>query len=174
MKKDDKIYLTQEGYELFLNELNELQNSINQNGVRKSESYSSAVGDGWHDNFDFEDATREERRLLEMLREKREQLKRIEIVENNNDLSVEDVVNVEDYVNCVIYYSEDDIEDVVIHLIGLSCPNHKSECLETTLNSPIGKAIYGKSIGSTSTFKVGENEFSIFIKEKVVSKSLGL
>ena len=83
MKKDDKIYLTQEGYELFLNELNELQNSINQNGVRKSESYSSAVGDGWHDNFDFEDATREERRLLEMLREKREQLKRIEIVENN-------------------------------------------------------------------------------------------
>ena len=62
--KDEKIYLTKSGYEQFLSELQKLRDSLSNNGKGKSDAYVNAVGDGWHDNFEFEQAKREELRII--------------------------------------------------------------------------------------------------------------
>lgn len=169
MKNEETIYLTKEGLENFMKEIDEVRDQITNNGRRKSSAYSNAVGDGWHDNFDFEEAVREERRLMALLRDKREQLHRIVVVEEKNE---ENLVNVGDFVRCDFIYAIDDIEEKIIHLVGNNKPNFDADYLEATMNSPIGKAIYNKPIGSTVKYSVGNNEFTLNIKEKVLDMSM--
>ena len=64
---DDKIYLDRAGYEQYLQEIEEIREKLNNNGKIKSEAYAGAVGDGWHDNFEFEDAKREEFKIMGLL-----------------------------------------------------------------------------------------------------------
>ena len=55
-------YVSQEGYDLFFKEIDNLRDLLNRSGKDKSESSNLAVGDGWHDNFDFEESARDEKR----------------------------------------------------------------------------------------------------------------
>ena len=56
-------YVSQEGYDLFVKGIDDLRNKLNGKGKEKSESFNSAVGDGWHDNFDFEESARDEKKF---------------------------------------------------------------------------------------------------------------
>ena len=75
----DKIYLDQAGYQDYLEEIERLKDLLNQNNQAKAEAYNGAVGDGWHDNFDFEVALREEHKIMGLLQKKREDLEKIVI-----------------------------------------------------------------------------------------------
>jgi hypothetical protein len=77
---DDKIYLDKEGYKKYLEEIDELKRQYTLNSKEKSEAYQVAVGDGWHDNFGFEQAKRDEDRILGELRRKTADLRKIVIV----------------------------------------------------------------------------------------------
>ena len=59
----EEILVTEEGYNQFLHELEKLQKLSIDNSTVGSEAYESAVGDGWHDNFSFEQNMRESRTI---------------------------------------------------------------------------------------------------------------
>ena len=68
--REEKIYLDQLGYQDYLADIKKLKEELNQNNRQKSSAYDSAVGDGWHDNFDFEHALREEFKIMGFLKRK--------------------------------------------------------------------------------------------------------
>ena len=57
----DKIYLDQEGYKNYLKEIEVIKEKIQKNSIDISEYIGDdAYGDGWHDNFAYEQAIKKE------------------------------------------------------------------------------------------------------------------
>jgi len=143
----DKIYLDQEGYENYLKELNEIREKIRKNSSDISEFASDdAYGDGWHDNFAYEQAVQKENSLLYELDGKLKGLNKIEIVSkkrNTNKVEIGSIVTVE---------INQEIEKY--KLIGNTVSNLNSDILEITLNSPLGKSIYHKKINDCFSYSV--------------------
>ena len=48
--------------------------------------------------------------------------------------------------------------------MGLSDGNFARE---VSINSPLGKAIFGKSVGDNSSYKVNDNVIKVLIKQKL-------
>lgn len=160
----DKILLDNIGYKQFLDKLEELKNNSNESAVAGSDAYDSAVGDGWHDNFAFEESMRESRLIAKRIDDMYDKKKNIEIIEDK--VKPKDKVNLNDTIAVEIIYSDDDIEKETITLTGKYIPNTSIEPQEITINSPLGKAIYKSKIGSTQKYKVDGREITI----KIISK----
>ena len=74
---ENKIYLTEEGYKQYCEEIEKIETEILKNTDYKVQAISEAPGDGWHDNFAYEDACRTENMLqkrLEQLLKQKEKL----------------------------------------------------------------------------------------------------
>ncbi len=161
MKNDGKIYLDQKGYDEYVKEINRIKDQLDNNGKSKSEAYENAVGDGWHDNFAFEEAKREEFKIMSALQEKIEGLSRIVIVDSLNE---ESVVDINDYVTIDMYFPGEEPEELIFKLVASNTPNFDGEVSEISLNSPLGKSVYGKKIGERTSYSVNENDVSVVIK----------
>jgi transcription elongation GreA/GreB family factor len=158
-----------------LREIEELKNQYYSNSKEKSEAYEVAVGDGWHDNFGFEQAKRDEDRILGELRRRRADLRRIVIVEKQKN--VDDVVELNDYVVLRLQYEDpsEDEEEETFRLVGSQQGNLFSEICEITLNSPIGKTIYHKPVGYEGSFDVSgeKNKLEILRIAKTLEELRG-
>lgn len=155
-KKEEKIYLDKKGYENYLKEIDDLRNLINVNGKNKSNAYTGAVGDGWHDNFEFEEAKREELRIQRQLRDKVEGLSRIVIVEKTQD---ETLIDINDFVKIKMIFGIDDEEEMEVKLVADSTRNYD----EISLSSPLGKALYHKTVGTNVSYEVEGNKINVEI-----------
>ena len=63
----DKILVDKEGYKQFFEQLDRLKNlSVEMSSIGNT-AYKDAIGDGWHDNFAFEDSMRESRTLAKKI-----------------------------------------------------------------------------------------------------------
>ena len=146
----DKIYLDQEGYENYLKELNEIREKIRKNSSDISEFASDdAYGDGWHDNFAYEQAIKKESSLLYQLNEKKKGLAKIEIIDknvNNNRVGLGSIVTVK-----IDGYEE------VYKISGNTVSNLDSDIPNITLNSPLAKAIYKKQVHDNFSYSVDSN-----------------
>ena len=60
----NKIFLTKEGYDQLLVSIDKLYEQLKKNNIQKSKAYDDAVGDGWHDNIDFEEAVRKKKEIF--------------------------------------------------------------------------------------------------------------
>ena len=162
----NEILVDEEGYNQFLEELEKLKElslSISSSG---SEAYSEAVGDGWHDNFAFEEMMRESRsvaaKIDKMIFEKK-YLKKIDYKETPKD-----VINIGDIINLSVKYDEDDIEEYTLKLTGKYLPNGENNIEEISLNSPIGKAIYLKKVSDEDIyFLLNNKKIKIDIIKKI-------
>ena len=164
MKNNDKkIYLDQAGYEQYLQEIEEIKKQLNDNSKAKSTAYTNAVGDGWHDNFEFEEAKREELKILSSLRKKIEGLSRIVIIENNKE---SDLIDINDYVTISISFDGEDEEEMFFKLVASSSPNFNGEVIEISVNAPLGASVYQKKIGDKGSYKVGEDVANFVILDK--------
>ena len=161
--KDNTIYLSKSGYEKYLKELQELRDYLTNNARSKSDAYAGAVGDGWHDNFDFEDAKREELRIQNLISQKVEQLKNIVIVEDSQDDSL---IEVDDYVDVEMTYEDDEPERMIFKLVGSNTPDLRTKIPQISLNSPLGKSVYGKRIGDITSYRVNGSIVNIHIYNK--------
>lgn len=161
--ENKKIYLTQEGYEQFMKELQELRDSLKNNGKNKSDAFVSAVGDGWHDNFAFEEAKREELRIQGEIERKLEQMRLIEIIDAS---ATNSKINIDDYIDVEMIYGDDEPENMIFKLVGLSTPNTRAEIPEISLNSPLGNAVYEKNIGDRVSYSVNANKIEVLINNK--------
>ena len=157
------LLVDKNGYEQFFEEFDKLKMSLTSNAAHGSEVYADAVGDGWHDNFDYEEAMRQEKmiqtKIMEMTKQK-DLLKVIDAIPYSDDY-----VCLDDKIEVAIKYSEDDEDIEIIKLTGKFRPD--DDLNEVTLNSPIGKAIYKQAIGSNVIYEVNNKIITVTILRKV-------
>ena len=159
-----EILVDKMGYEQYLKELEKLKEKNNDNASLGSKAYADAVGDGWHDNFAFEETMRESRAIAAKIDNMLKEKNYIKIVENTtND---EDVIKIGDKLCIKVEYSFDDYEIYDIILTGNYKPNTENDITEITLNSPIGKAIFSKKITDKIIAIINGKEIKIEILKK--------
>lgn len=158
-----EILVNEEGYLQFLEELENVKNKFSDNARVGGEVLKEAVGDGWHDNFAYDEVMREEREIVSKIKKLLEVKKHLKIIKVNKNES--EIVNVDDKVQLLLKYDIDDVEEEVFKLTGKYIPN--SDIGEISLNSPLGKAIYKKKIGSKVSYIVNEKKIEVEILRKV-------
>ncbi len=154
-----KILVSEDGYKQYLDLVKEIDLKLDNISLDQSEGFKS-TGDGWHDNFAFEEAAREEIRLSKLYSDL---VKNKEFIEVINDKYHKNKVNINDVIK--IRFDEDDYE--IIKLTGKYMPDNMADIQEVTLNSEIGKNIYNKKIGSKVNYFVNENKISFEIVERI-------
>ena len=159
--KKEKTYLSKEGYDEYINYLNSLHLKLKENSRVKSESYESAVGDGYHDNFAFEEAKRKELVIIKEIEDRRNEANNIEIIKPTN---YKDKININDIVKLEIIYPNEDKEEKEYKLVGSYFPKDD----ETSINSPIGRAIYNKKIDSEVEYLINNKKVIVKIIKKVM------
>ncbi len=164
----EEILVDENGYQQYLDEIEKLKKLSLNNLTAGSEAYKDAIGDGWHDNFAFEQAIIEDCNIatkISNLLAKKNLIKVITIQTLKSEL-----INIGDVLVLEIKYADDDIEKVKIKLTGNYYPNTNldNEIQEITLNSPLGKAIYQKNINDKDINYVVQNrKIEIKVIEKI-------
>ena len=161
----EEILVDKNGYRQFFEELRKLEELSRSNSTLGSEAYKEAVGDGWHDNFAFEESMRESRAIAKRIDDLLSKQQYLKIIDDND--KKENLVNIGDKVSINIKYSDDDIENEVIVLTGNYIPNTTDKINEISLNSPLGKALFKAKIGTSTSYFVGSSEIFITILEKL-------
>lgn len=160
----EKILVDDYGYNQFIEELERLKLESDSIATRGIEEAENAVGDGWHDNFAFEESMRESRTVANKINKMIEEKQTIKVIKKTK--LKDEFVNIDDVIKLEIIYNEDDIEEEIVKLTGKYIPNTEIKTKEITLNSPIGKVIYKKKIGTTNEYKVNDKVIKVKIIEK--------
>lgn len=162
-----EILVDTEGYNQYYEELNRLKELSLSIASIGSQSYDDAVGDGWHDNFAFEDTMRESRRIASRIDKMLKDEKHLKIV-NKKDIS-DDIINIGDILVIKVIYDIDDTEEYTIKLTGKYMIDNTSNIKEVSLNSPIGRNIYLKNINDNDIcYYVNDKKISIKIINKIL------
>ena len=66
-----------------------------------------------------------------------------------------------------LIFSKDDVEEMTIKLVSALGLSDGNFAREVSINSPLGKAIFGKSVGDNSSYKVNDNVIKVLIKQKL-------
>ena len=150
-----KIYLDKLGYENYLKSLEDIKKEIDDNAKLMSLYVSDdAYGDGWHDNFAYEETMRKEAELFQKYNKKKSMLKDIVIVDKEFNGTVSLNTKVE-----LLFIDDEEIEEYII----TGDINSNIDDNSITINSPLGSAIYGKRVGDRVTYKVGDNTYNVEI-----------
>lgn len=148
-----------DGFNQYYEELNKLKDLSLSIASIGSESYADAVGDGWHDNFAFEDTMRESRKIASRINKMLEDEKNIKIVDKKR--TSDDIIDIGDILMIKVIYDIDDIEEYTIKLTGKYMIDNNAKIKEVSLNSPIGRSIYLKSIN--------DNDICYYVNDKKIS-----
>ena len=140
------ILVDTDGFNQYYEELNRLKDISLSIASIGSESYVDAVGDGWHDNFAFEDTMRESRKIASRINK---------MLEDEKYLKIVDKKSTSDDINDI-----DDIEEYTIKLTGKYMIDNNAKIKEVSLNSPIGRSIYLKSIN--------DNDICYYVNDKKI------
>lgn len=156
-----------DGFNQYYEELNRLKDISLSIASIGSESYADAVGDGWHDNFAFEDTMRESRKIASRINKMLEDEKYLKIVDKKS--TSDDIVDIGDILKIKVIYDIDDIEEYTIKLTGKYMIDNNAKIKEISLNSPIGRSIYLKNINDDDIgYYVNDKKISIKIINKIL------
>ena len=161
------VLVDTDGFNQYYEELNRLKDLSLSIASIGSESYADAVGDGWHDNFAFEDTMRESRKIASRINKMLEDEKYLKIVDKKSNS--DDIIDVGDILKIKVIYDIDDIEEYTIKLTGKYMIDNNAKIKEISLNSPIGRSIYLKSINDNDIcYYVNDKKISIKIINKIL------
>lgn len=160
------ILVNTDGFNQYYEELNKLKDLSLSIASIGSESYADAVGDGWHDNFAFEDTMRESRKIASRINKMLEDEKYLKIVDKKS--TSDDIIDVGDILKIKVIYDIDDIEEYTIKLTGKYMIDNNAKIKEISLNSPIGRSIYLKNINDDIGYYVNDKKISIKIINKIL------
>ena len=110
------VLVDTDGFNQYYEELNRLKDISLSIASIGSESYADAVGDGWHDNFAFEDTMRESRKIASRINKMLEDEKYLKIVDKKS--TSDDIIDTGDILKIKVIYDIDDIEEYTIKLTG--------------------------------------------------------
>ena len=153
----EKILMDKIGYNKYLKRIEKLEEELDDIRMYKGKD-AIFQGDNWHDNPTLYEAENKERSLMKQIREMKAKSQNIKIIERKNKSGVIDIGSI---VTIEIIYSEDDVEELTFKLIGGETENEN----EVSINSPLGKNIYGKKENEQVTYKVNHNSFNVVIKK---------
>lgn len=153
------ILVDTDGFNQYYEELNRLKDISLSIASIGSESYADAVGDGWHDNFAFEDTMRENRKIASRINKMLEDEKYLKIVDKKS--TSDDIIDIGDILKIKVIYDIDDIEEYTIKLTGKYMIDNNAKIKEVSLNSPIGRSIYLKNIN--------DNDIGYYVNDKRIS-----
>ena len=161
------VLVDTDGFNQYYEELNRLKDISLSIASIGSESYADAVGDGWHDNFAFEDTMRESRKIASRINKMLEDEKYLKIVDKKSNS--DDIIDVGDILKIKVIYDIDDIEEYTVKLTGKYMINNNAKIKEISLNSPIGRNIYLKNINDDDIgYYVNDKKTSIKIINKIL------
>ncbi len=160
------VLVDTDGFNQYYEELNRLKDLSLSIASIGSESYADAVGDGWHDNFAFEDTMRESRKIASRINKMLEDEKYLKIVDKKSNS--DDIIDVGDILKIKAIYDIDDIEEYTVKLTGKYMINNNAKIKEISLNSPIGRSIYLKNINDDIGYYVNDKKTSIKIINKIL------
>ena len=161
------VLVDMDGFNQYYEELNRLKDISLSIASIGSESYADAVGDGWHDNFAFEDTMRESRKIASRINKMLEDEKYLKIVDKKSNS--DDIINVGDILKIKVIYDIDDIEEYTVKLTGKYMIDNTAKIKEISLNSPIGRSIYLKNINDDDIgYYVNDKKISIKIINKIL------
>lgn len=152
------ILVDTDGFNQYYEELNRLKDISLSIASIGSESYVDAVGDGWHDNFAFEDTMRESRKIASRINKMLDDEKYLKIVDKKSNS--DDIIDIGDIIKIKVIYDIDDIEEYTIKLTGKYMIDNNAKIKEVSLNSPIGRSIYLKSIN--------DNDICYYVNDKKI------
>lgn len=158
----EKIKMDQKGYQDYLEEISKVEAELNNVRMYKG---TDAIyqGDNWHDNPTLYQTESQERSIMYRLKEMREKLVNIEIVEKTNN---DELVDIGDTVVIDMIFALDDQEEQTFTLIGGN-PDFSLEIPQISINSPLGGAIYHKKIGDQASYMVEKRTINVLIKQKL-------
>lgn len=150
----EKIYLTKEGYDKYLAELENMRKELANklNNLSKLEMLS---GESFYT-------------LTTNIKHKLDGLKRIVIL----DEVEQDIINVNDIVTVNMIYPE--IEETITFELVAGMPDLGSRIMKISVNSPLGKAVYQRKIGEEISYIVDNEKVNIQIISKTKPKTLKL
>ena len=161
------VLVDTDGFNQYYEELNRLKDISLSIASIGSESYADAVGDGWHDNFAFEDTMRESRKIASRINKMLEDEKYLKIVDKKSPS--DDIIDIGDIIKIKVIYDIDDIEEYTIKLTGKYLIDNNAKIKEISLNSPIGRSIYLKNINDDDIgYYVNDKKISIKIINKIL------
>lgn len=158
------LLVDQTGYKQYYEELERLKELSQTIASIGSTSYTDAVGDGWHDNFAFEDTMRESRKIAVRIDKLLEDEQYLKVVERKN---IPNTIDIGDILLIKIIYDINDIEEYTIKLTGKYMPDNNAKIKEISLNSPLGRSIYLKNINDDIYYYVNDKKINIKIKQKL-------
>ena len=160
------VLVDTDGFNQYYEELNRLKDISLSIASIGSESYADAVGDGWHDNFAFEDTMRESRKIASRINKMLEDEKYLKIVDKKSNS--DDIIDIGDILKIKVIYDIDDIEEYTVKLTGKYMIDNNAKIKEISLNSPIGRSIYLKNINDDISYYVNDKKISIKIINKIL------
>ena len=162
---NEKILLTKSGLDEFTQEIILLKEKLKEIQIEKSEAYSGAIGDGWHDNFAYEDAKRHEDTIVAQINSLIKQSNNIELVtiENSN----RNIVNINDIIELEFVYEDGSSDIDKFKLTGNWKSRNFADYQEITLNSPLGKSIYMQKLKSKVHYSVNGKTITVNINKKI-------
>jgi transcription elongation GreA/GreB family factor len=161
------VLVDTDGFNQYYEELNRLKDISLSIASIGSESYADAVGDGWHDNFAFEDTMRESRKIASRINKMLDDEKYLKIVDKKSNS--DDIIDIGDIIKIKVIYDIDDIEEYTIKLTGKYMIDNNAKIKEVSLNSPIGRSIYLKNINDNDThYYVNDKKIGIKIINKIL------
>lgn len=150
----DKIYMTQENYDKYVFELENMRKEL------ESKIHNLSVMDMMNGESFYT--------LTINIKHKLENLKRIVIKEETE----EDVININDIVTVNMIYP--DSEETVTFELVAGMPDLSSRNMKLSVNSPLGSAVYQHKIGEEVSYTLNGEKVSILIINKSKPKTLKL
>ena len=137
---------------------------MNKNAQYKAEAFTSAVGDGWHDNFEYEEASRQEKMIMADINNMVANIRNIVIVDEKDN---KEEIDIGDYVCFLQLTSDEELEGQELQIMKLAAGvdiDIFAEIPEISIDSPAGNALYSCKIGESSSYSVRGIEFTIIPK----------
>ena len=159
-----EILVDRDGYEQFMDVFEKLKNSMNNIATSGSEEYRNAVGDGWHDNFAYEELMRDEKKVSAQIEKMLGEKKQLKVIDNT--LKKDELINIGDILKIEVIYDKSDVEVFEIKLTGKYLPDLESDIQEISLNSQMGRALYLKNVHNKILYKIHDEEVEIKVLEK--------
>lgn len=159
---EEIIKMDKDGYNQYLREIEKLDEKLKK--LRKYKGTEAIfLGDTWHDNPTLYQTENEERSIMFHIKDMRDKLKNIEIVEKTDN---GELIDIGDTVVVDMIFGPGDTEEQIFTLIGGS-PDFSLEIAQVSINSPLGSAVYQKRVGDKVTYTIQNTLINVEIKQKL-------
>lgn len=159
----EKYYLDEAGLRAYEERIRALEAEYTSFIADKRESAKSIQVERYS-TLESKDIARRELKILEEIKNLRAKRAQIELISKHND---ETRTDIGDRLLIEIMYAPDDVEEEEITLVG-TIESSLDKPDEVSINSPLGRAIFGLELGSMSSYMVGDNKIGVHIIKKLV------